>query len=706
MTGGGGSGNFTGLSDTPNSFTAGKWLKVNTGGTALEYTDAPSDNNTTYNQQLTVANATPASVQWDLVPSVGTADSITLTAGTNVTFSAASVDGVTINSSGGGGGATTLGGLTDVDTSGAADGKIIKHNGTSWEISEEIQSDWNESNANLTSYIKNKPTAFTLNQVLGAGNTSTLNATVGDLTCDNLTVSGTTTTINTATLSIADNLITLNSDYSGSSPTENAGIEVQRGTEPTAMIRWNETSDKWQFTNDGTNFSDIGASGGEANVQVDWNQTTTSADDYIKNKPTLFSGAYSDLTGKPTLFSGAYGDLTGKPTIPAAQIQSDWNQSSTSALDFIKNKPTNILTAESDTLATVTGRGATTSTACEFAQLDATGIVTAAFLNVKDPKIVLNSDFSGSGPTEDAFVRVERGSSADVNIKWNESSDKWQATNDGTNYYDIGAEAVPTGTIVMYGSASAPSGWLLCAGQSTSGYTDLAAVVGNTVPDLRDKFVIGSGNSYNWGSTGGYSDAIVVSHNHNANAGNQSANHSHYINWGTGATGDHYHQQGGSGSGTTGNQSANHYHTIGANKPDGSPGTWNASTSGGTHGHGFQTTNSHPQSNMSGIKTEGGDGGNINNSYIQSSGGSHNHNINLTGITTGGIDQNHTHNFNFNIGGNTTYASIGDHSHNVTGNTGGNSANHNHNITIGTEGSSGSGRNLPPYVALCFIIKT
>ena len=48
MTGGGGSGNFTGLSDTPNSFTAGKWLKVNAGATSLEYTDAPSDNNTTY----------------------------------------------------------------------------------------------------------------------------------------------------------------------------------------------------------------------------------------------------------------------------------------------------------------------------------------------------------------------------------------------------------------------------------------------------------------------------------------------------------------------------------------------------------------------------------------------------------------------------------------------------------------------------------
>lgn len=46
-----------------------------------------------------------------------------------------------------------------------------------------------------------------------------------------------------------------------------------------------------------------------------------------------FDGIYST-------FSGSYNDLTDKPTIPAAQIQSDWNQTTTTAKDFIKNKPT------------------------------------------------------------------------------------------------------------------------------------------------------------------------------------------------------------------------------------------------------------------------------------------------------------------------------------------------------------------------------
>ena len=61
----------------------------------------------------------------------------------------------------------------------------------------------------------------------------------------NLTVSGTTTTVNTATLSVADNQIILNSDYTGSSPTENGGIEIERGTQTNKTLVWNETDDKW-----------------------------------------------------------------------------------------------------------------------------------------------------------------------------------------------------------------------------------------------------------------------------------------------------------------------------------------------------------------------------------------------------------------------------------------------------------------------------
>ena len=74
----------------------------------------------------------------------------------------------------------------------------------------------------------------------------------------NLTVSGTTTTVNTETINLADNIITLNSNYAGSSPTENGGIEIERGTaDDNVALRWNETSDTWELTKNGTDYYEI-----------------------------------------------------------------------------------------------------------------------------------------------------------------------------------------------------------------------------------------------------------------------------------------------------------------------------------------------------------------------------------------------------------------------------------------------------------------
>jgi hypothetical protein len=72
----------------------------------------------------------------------------------------------------------------------------------------------------------------------------------GVVVAGNFTVSGTTTTVNSNTVAIADNIVTLNSDATGT-PTQNAGVEVERGDEANVQLRWNEGSDKWTFTNDG-----------------------------------------------------------------------------------------------------------------------------------------------------------------------------------------------------------------------------------------------------------------------------------------------------------------------------------------------------------------------------------------------------------------------------------------------------------------------
>lgn len=87
------------------------------------------------------------------------------------------------------------------------------------------------------------------------------------------------------------------------------------------------------------------------------------------------------------------------------------------------------------------------------------------------------------------------------------------------------ANGAPTGSLIMWSTDTAPSGWLICDGTSvlTSAYAALFAVIGYTfggsggsftLPDYRNRFPVGAGDSYVIGGTGGSKDAIVVSHSH------------------------------------------------------------------------------------------------------------------------------------------------------------------------------------------------
>lgn len=67
----------------------------------------------------------------------------------------------------------------------------------------------------------------------------------------------------------------------------------------------------------------------------------------VDTKATL-----SDLS--PVATSGSYNDLTDKPEIPTA-VQSDWTEADTSAVDYIKNKPTLAAVATSGDYADLTG---------------------------------------------------------------------------------------------------------------------------------------------------------------------------------------------------------------------------------------------------------------------------------------------------------------------------------------------------------------
>jgi len=87
------------------------------------------------------------------------------------------------------------------------------------------------------------------------------NVTFNDVTVSgNLTVSGTTTSVNTETLTVDDNIVVLNNNVTGA-PTENAGLEIERGSSTNVLLRWNETTDVWEITTDGTNYGTIATTG-------------------------------------------------------------------------------------------------------------------------------------------------------------------------------------------------------------------------------------------------------------------------------------------------------------------------------------------------------------------------------------------------------------------------------------------------------------
>jgi hypothetical protein len=166
---------------------------------------------------------------------------------------------------------------------------------------------------NSSVYTNVTATALTTNGTLSVTGNTTLNGanlvvsghtTISNavVISGNLTVSGTTTFVNTATLNVSDNIITLNSDVGAMiAPSENAGVEVNRGTSANVSLIWNETTDKWQVTEDGTNFFNLHRKGTDVILGTD------TSGDYVA---TIAGG--DGLTGggsgegsTPTLAVGA-----------------------------------------------------------------------------------------------------------------------------------------------------------------------------------------------------------------------------------------------------------------------------------------------------------------------------------------------------------------------------------------------------------------
>ena len=157
----------------------------------------------------------------------------------------------------------------------------------------------------------------------------------------NLRVAGTTTYVNTETVAVDDNIIVLNNNVTGT-PTENGGIEIERGTQTNAQLLWNETSDRWTVAGAATGTlaytSEIGnatitltagtdlSTGGNFTTNASSNKTVTINHADItrtNNTSTASPAAGGTFTAIDTITTNDRGHVTAVNTKTVILPQSD-----------------------------------------------------------------------------------------------------------------------------------------------------------------------------------------------------------------------------------------------------------------------------------------------------------------------------------------------------------------------------------------------
>lgn len=166
-----------------------------------------------------------------------------ITSGTVTSVAAAGNDGITVSGSP----ITSSGTITlGIADGGIANGKLVnsslKIGSTSIALGGTATSIAGLTGLDFTAGNRTIGASIGANSLTLGGATSTV------VIPGNLTVSGTTTTINSNEVNIGDAIIKLNADLGASTaPSENAGFEVNRGSAANVSLVWDEAGDRWDF---------------------------------------------------------------------------------------------------------------------------------------------------------------------------------------------------------------------------------------------------------------------------------------------------------------------------------------------------------------------------------------------------------------------------------------------------------------------------
>ena len=117
----------------------------------------------------------------------------------------------------------------------------------------------------------------------------------------NVTISGTQTIVNSQITSLADSVLELNRDASGT-PSEDAGMTVNRGSSADVSILWDESEGYWSFTNDGsTTFK----------IATDTDDLTEGANEYFTQARARAAISVTDGGGDGALsYNSSTGDIS------------------------------------------------------------------------------------------------------------------------------------------------------------------------------------------------------------------------------------------------------------------------------------------------------------------------------------------------------------------------------------------------------------